>query len=455
MWPRPRSPPSVLAAVPGDPEAYVRRRPAGTRKRRRPPAGQPARGAGWPRADLSADRRRGRVCSTYWSSRAGERRTTLVGTVKSQAPGTRCGKPWTAIRAGRSRRLAAAATLASWLTASAAPAAAGGQPVRPRGPSRPPPAAPPGCPAGCCHLRSSRPGRRGCGCAGRHRGLRGLQDARSALVVRWPPTWSGALPSRRPASRSAGSAWGTVAAQTGAAAYLAVVARGARRAGAALRPGRAGLQAAAVTGAQLVLRTLGLLAVLHRKVTGTAGRPGAAAWPRTIAGRAGTLLASRWRGSVPGRRSPGGTWARETGRGPVGRHPHDRLGSHLRHRIRGGAIRVHPRAAAYFPAAPDVRQMLVPGLVVAAFQQPIAGVVFVLDGVLIGAGGPGLAGARRPGGRSCVRRRRGGRHRRPRRPGEPVAGVHGMAAGPFHHPHAAGTRPAVAGDRRSAAVTQP
>ncbi len=30
--------------------------------------------------------------------------------------------------------------------------------------------------------------------------------------------------------------------------------------------------------------------------------------------------------------------------------------------------------------------MLVPGLVVAAFQQPIAGVVFVLDGVLIGAG---------------------------------------------------------------------
>ena len=39
-----------------------------------------------------------------------------------------------------------------------------------------------------------------------------------------------------------------------------------------------------------------------------------------------------------------------------------------------------------FPAAPDVRQLLVPVLVVAAVQQPIAGVVFVLDGVLIGAG---------------------------------------------------------------------
>ena len=39
-----------------------------------------------------------------------------------------------------------------------------------------------------------------------------------------------------------------------------------------------------------------------------------------------------------------------------------------------------------FSAAPDVRQILVPVLVVAALQQPIAGVVFVLDGVLIGAG---------------------------------------------------------------------
>jgi len=39
-----------------------------------------------------------------------------------------------------------------------------------------------------------------------------------------------------------------------------------------------------------------------------------------------------------------------------------------------------------FSAAPDVRNKLVPVLVVAALQQPIAGVVFVLDGVLIGAG---------------------------------------------------------------------
>src|SRR5258708_3772936 len=47
----------------------------------------------------------------------------------------------------------------------------------------------------------------------------------------------------------AGSAWGTVCAQTAAAAaYLAVVARGARRAGVGFAPGRTGLRAAAVTG---------------------------------------------------------------------------------------------------------------------------------------------------------------------------------------------------------------
>jgi Na+-driven multidrug efflux pump len=39
-----------------------------------------------------------------------------------------------------------------------------------------------------------------------------------------------------------------------------------------------------------------------------------------------------------------------------------------------------------FAAAPDVRRLLVTVLLVAAAQQPVAGVVFVLDGVLIGAG---------------------------------------------------------------------
>jgi Na+-driven multidrug efflux pump len=39
-----------------------------------------------------------------------------------------------------------------------------------------------------------------------------------------------------------------------------------------------------------------------------------------------------------------------------------------------------------FSGDPDVHQLLVPVLLVAALGQPVAGVVFVLDGVLIGAG---------------------------------------------------------------------
>jgi Na+-driven multidrug efflux pump len=39
-----------------------------------------------------------------------------------------------------------------------------------------------------------------------------------------------------------------------------------------------------------------------------------------------------------------------------------------------------------FAAAPPVQRLLGPVLLVAAAQQPVAGVVFVLDGVLIGAG---------------------------------------------------------------------
>jgi Na+-driven multidrug efflux pump len=39
-----------------------------------------------------------------------------------------------------------------------------------------------------------------------------------------------------------------------------------------------------------------------------------------------------------------------------------------------------------FSSDPEVHDLLVPVLVVAALGQPVAGVVFVLDGVLIGAG---------------------------------------------------------------------
>ena len=45
-----------------------------------------------------------------------------------------------------------------------------------------------------------------------------------------------------------------------------------------------------------------------------------------------------------------------------------------------------PLLPTLFSAAPDVRRLLPAVLLIAAAQQPVAGVVFVLDGVLIGAG---------------------------------------------------------------------
>src|SRR5207245_9442370 len=75
----------------------------------------------------------------------------------------------------------------------------------------------------------------------------------------------------------AGSAWGTVIAQYGAAvAYLSMVAMGARRAGVRLGVDLPGLKTAARAGAALVLRTLALQVVLIA-ATAIAARQGDAA----------------------------------------------------------------------------------------------------------------------------------------------------------------------------------
>ncbi len=80
--------------------------------------------------------------------------------------------------------------------------------------------------------------------------------------------------------------------------------------------------------------------------------------------------------TLPGRGRPG--------RGAGGHQPHDRLGV-IYGTVFGAVLFVSiPVLPLIFSAGPDVRQVLGPVLVVAALQQPIAGVVFVLDGVLIG-----------------------------------------------------------------------
>ena len=187
----------------------------------------------------------------------------------------------------------------------------------------------------------------------------------------------------------AGSAWGTVGAQTAAAAaYLAMVARGARRAGVTFGPDLTGLRAAAVTGVSLVVRTLALQAVLI-VVTAIAARQGnAAIAAHQIAFRAWTLLAFALDAiAIAGQAITG----RYLGAGDVAgaRSATSRM-------IGWGAVcgvvfgillvAAIPLLPTVFSAAPDVRRLLPAVLLIAAAQQPVAGVVFVLDGVLIGAG---------------------------------------------------------------------
>jgi putative MATE family efflux protein len=187
----------------------------------------------------------------------------------------------------------------------------------------------------------------------------------------------------------AGSAWGTVCAQTAAAAaYLAMVARGARRAGVGFAPDLTGLRAAAATGVSLVVRTIALQAVLI-VVTAIAARQGnAAIAAHQVAFRAWTLLAFALDAiAIAGQAITG----RYLGAGDVAgaRSATNRMiGWGVVYGVVFGVLLIAaiPVLPAVFSAAPDVRRLLPAVLLVAAAQQPVAGVVFVLDGVLIGAG---------------------------------------------------------------------
>jgi putative MATE family efflux protein len=186
-----------------------------------------------------------------------------------------------------------------------------------------------------------------------------------------------------------GSAAGTVLAQTGmAAAYLLVVSRGARAAGIGLRPDRHGITSAASAGASLVLRTLALQAVLVVMTAIAARQSDAAIAAHQLAMRIWNLFVLALDAIAIAAQALTG---RQLGSGDI-----TAAKAATRRMIGWGAgygalfslvlLAIRPVLPGLFGVSPEVRGLLLSVLLVVIIQQPAAGVVFVLDGVLIGAG---------------------------------------------------------------------
>jgi MATE family, multidrug efflux pump len=226
--------------------------------------------------------------------------------------------------------------------------------------------------------------------------LRGLQDTRTPLyvavagnllnivlnVVLVYPVGLGI----------AGSALGSVLAQlASAAALVIVVVRGARREGASLAPDRPGILAAAHAAVALVIRTLTLRAALivttYAVVLGNDGAPADLA-AHQLAFTIWTFLAFALDAIAIAAQALTG---RYLGAGDV-----EVVRAVTRRMIGWGLVSgvvtgtllaaLSPWLPGLFTQDSAVIDLLVPVLLVAALGQPVCGVVFVLDGVLIGAG---------------------------------------------------------------------
>ncbi|MFW6204894.1 MAG: MATE family efflux transporter [Actinomycetota bacterium] len=223
--------------------------------------------------------------------------------------------------------------------------------------------------------------------------LRGLQDTRTPLIV----AATGAVGNvglnillvYGVGLGIAGSAIGTVVAQAAMAATLVViVSRGARRHGTSLRPHWPGVRRSFGAGMPLLIRTVAMrvaLVVTTVVATSLGTAPLAAhqvvfnTWILLALALDAVAIAAQ---ALVGKSLGAGdvAEARSVTRRMVqwGVVAGFGLGALV---IAGGTL-----YARLFTTDTDVRSLIVAALVVAAALQPIAGWVFVLDGVLIGAG---------------------------------------------------------------------
>ncbi len=187
----------------------------------------------------------------------------------------------------------------------------------------------------------------------------------------------------------AGSAIGTDLAQLASAgALIYVVVRAARHEGASLRPDLPGVLRAAHAGVALVVRTITLRASLLVMTYGAAALGATSMATHQLAATIWTFLAFTLDAIAIAAQAITG---RYLGAGDVAgtRSVTTRMvwWGVVSGVVTGAALALaSPFLGALFTNDAEVRATLWPVLLVAAVFQPVAGVVFVLDGVLIGAG---------------------------------------------------------------------
>ena len=223
--------------------------------------------------------------------------------------------------------------------------------------------------------------------------LRGLQDTRTPLfvaaaaaVVNTALNWALVYPADL---GIAGSALGTVLVQYAmASVYVAAITRAARAQDVRFRPDPAAIRRSLGANTALLLRTVALRVYLLAAVW-AAGSFG------TVALAAHTIAANLWSTLALALDALAIAAQALVGRDLGAARP-ERVRATVRLMVRWGALFGVATGLVLFAARPlyvplfttdlAVRGALMPVLAVAALAQPAAGVVFVLDGVLIGAG---------------------------------------------------------------------